>query len=164
MALTNLEALDLFVDLADELAATRLIQAGFETSLTPTGDKGPAPSGQPAGRKLLEADRVTFGASRKAKAPKTRPKKRPGGSRRPKSKAPEMVPPGSAATPDLEAERRAVEVVTRFGYEVRGAVEVRDVQSLNKGWDLEFHFADKSWEPVEAKGSLGHALRPHGQE
>ncbi len=125
----------------------------------PTGDKGPAPSGQPAGRKLLEADRVTFGASRKAKAPKTRPTKRSGGSgsRRPKSKAPEMVPPGSAATPDPEAERRAVEVVTRFGYEVRGAVEVRDVQSLNKGWDLEFHFADKSWEPVEVKGSLGHA-------
>src|SRR5439155_22781894 len=94
---------------------------------------------------------------RKARAPKTRPTKRPGGSRRPKSKAPEMVPPGSAATPDPEAERRAVEVVTRFGYEVRGAVEVRDVQSLNKGWDLEFHFADKFWEPVEVKGSLGHA-------
>lgn len=33
MPLTDLEALDLFVDLADELAATRLIRAGFETSL-----------------------------------------------------------------------------------------------------------------------------------
>lgn len=118
---------------------------------------------KPEGRKLLDAQRLAFGALQQATAPKARSRKGTagaGGSRGPsrrKTKTPEMIPPGSAAVPDEEAERRAVEVVTRFGYEVRGAVEVRDVQLLNKGWDLEFHFADKSWEPVEVKGSLGHA-------
>jgi hypothetical protein len=67
-----------------------------------------------------------------------------------------MIPAGSAPIADSEAEQRAVEVIKRYGQEGLGAVEVRDVQSDNLGWDLEFHFANRSWWRVEVKGNLGY--------
>src|SRR5205823_1644094 len=128
-----------------------------ENRQTPVGTASPpATAGR---RQLLDTTTVSFGPPRKVRATPARSRK-DGKVKRPhapKSKAPEMVAPGSTPTPDKDAERRAVEIVTRYGYEVSGAVEVRDVQLMNKGWDLEFHFADESWEPVEVKGNLGNA-------
>jgi hypothetical protein len=110
-------------------------------------------------RLLLDPERVAFGPPQPAKGAREESRAsggRTAGARQRSEHAPPMIPPGSAPTPDEEAERRAVKIVTRYGYEVKGALEVRNVERENKGWDLEFHFADRVWQPVEVKGSLGH--------
>lgn len=53
-----------------------------------------------------------------------------------------------------EVEKRAVELVTRYGEEELG-LRVVDVQDQSLGWDLEFYRKDGSWDPVEVKGSAG---------
>lgn len=114
----------------------------------------PAPTPKP----LLDPAKVIFGQPVKSKYQTAQAATRPGpsavGKRR--AYALEMVAPGSTPTVDVEAERRAIDVVKRYGRDSLGAIEVRDVQADNKGWDLEFHFSDKSWLPVEVKGSFGH--------
>jgi hypothetical protein len=51
---------------------------------------------------------------------------------------------------DVEAE--AIEIVKRYATTF-GAVQVNDVQSENRGWDLEFVLADGQIIPIEVKGS-----------
>ena len=46
-------------------------------------------------------------------------------------------------------------IVERYGLVVLKAKEVRDVHTLNRGWDLEFYYDDGRWEPIEVKGSSG---------
>jgi len=48
-----------------------------------------------------------------------------------------------------------MKIVEKYGYTVLKATEVRDVHTLNYGWDLEFHYADGRWEQIEVKGSSG---------
>ena len=52
-----------------------------------------------------------------------------------------------------EIEARAIQTATDYARSRLGAVEVRDVQLANKGWDLEIVFGDGSWWPVEVKDS-----------
>ena len=51
-----------------------------------------------------------------------------------------------------EIEASAIETAIDYARNHLGAVEVRDVQLANRGWDLEFVFRDGSWWPVEVKG------------
>jgi hypothetical protein len=56
---------------------------------------------------------------------------------------------------DHEAEADAIEIVKHYAHEY-GAVDVRDVQDQNRGWDLEFVMPDGRLIPVEVKGSRGN--------
>lgn len=60
--------------------------------------------------------------------------------------------PSSFRTSNPETEQRAIELVIRYAVDVLRA-RVIDVQTQNKGWDLEFHFDDGTWAPIEVKGS-----------
>ena len=51
-----------------------------------------------------------------------------------------------------QVETHAIQTAIDYAKNHLGAVEVRDVQLANKGWDLEFVFRDGSWWPVEVKG------------
>ena len=63
-------------------------------------------------------------------------------------------PGGPSLRPDdrKEIEVRAIRTAIDYARDHLGAVEVRDVQLSNKGWDLEIVFSDGSWWPVEVKG------------
>lgn len=120
------------------------------------GTGSPARRSEPRPRRLLEPDGVRFGDPVKVRSgdttgptQKERQKRRPApGKRRPR---PEVV---DFVQPDPEIERRAMETVTRYGVE-RLRARVEDVHEQNLGWDLEFHFGDGKWWPVEVKGSSG---------
>ncbi len=77
---------------------------------------------------------------------------------------PEPEPPLPSPAPEpLEATRasgrmtetRAVAIVRRLGLGLPEVASVRDVQSENKGWDLEFNLRSGAVIPVEVKGSSG---------
>lgn len=64
------------------------------------------------------------------------------------------APSDSDSGPDRAVEQRAVEYAWEYGRRELGA-EVRDVQSLKLGWDLEFHLPDGTDLLIEVKGSSG---------
>ena len=61
---------------------------------------------------------------------------------------------GPSMHPDdrRDVEVRAIRTAIDYARNHLGAVEVRDVQLANRGWDLEIVFRDGSWWPVEVKG------------
>lgn len=62
---------------------------------------------------------------------------------------------GGFIDPDRESEADAIEIVKQYAHEY-GAIDVRDVQEQNRGWDLEFVMPDGRLIPVEVKGSRGN--------
>lgn len=56
---------------------------------------------------------------------------------------------------DQITEQSAVDYVCAYASAELGVTDIRDVQSENKGWDLEFVFADRTEQMVEVKGSRG---------
>ena len=59
---------------------------------------------------------------------------------------------GSRKPPSKSIETTAIDIIKRYGEEVLG-VAIKDRQSENIGWDLEFHYPDGRRELVEVKGS-----------
>jgi hypothetical protein len=133
--------------------------SGAESETGTVGDKsGQSQQTRRHERSLLDPDAVAFGARRKPppSSEKKRPDKRQGhkakGDQRPPRKKPQVF---DWVRPDDEVEERAMRIATRYGYEQAGAAKVIDVHTQNLGWDIEFHFEDRTWQPVEVKGSSG---------
>ena len=65
---------------------------------------------------------------------------------------------GRSGSPSLppearkDIEERAIQIAIDYARDHLHAVEVRDVQLANKGWDLEIVFDDGTWWPLEVKG------------
>mgnify|MGYP000038167924 CR=1 FL=1 len=64
--------------------------------------------------------------------------------------------PAPPPTVNREAERRAVEIAVRFAREQLGVGQVRDRQTDNVGWDLEFEYSTGYVEYAEIKGNSGN--------
>jgi hypothetical protein len=157
------------------IAGRRRFVADDDLDLVPPKSPGdgrratPADEGAPprngAERSYIDAATTRFGKSREV--PRTQPPERsrewqapdrstreyePGAKRNPPSSG-----PSGSIRRDIEAERIAVDLVSRYATEVLGAVRVVDRQADNVGWDLEFEMATGERIPVEVKGSAGDA-------
>jgi hypothetical protein len=107
----------------------------------------------------LEPSNVRFGAVRTPVAPLPRTKVQSRDTSRTYGYQGMIAPPAdvddAGPIPNASVEEVAMKIVERYGYAAANATTVRDVHLANCGWDLEFHFADGRWEPIEVKGSSG---------
>jgi hypothetical protein len=106
-----------------------------------------------------DSSKVRFGAVRTPVAPVPRTRVQSRDTSRTDVYEGVEAPPAdgddAGPTPNASVEEAAMRIVERYGYAAAKAATVRDVHLANRGWDLEFHFADGRWEPVEVKGSSG---------
>jgi len=102
---------------------------------------------------LTDADSVKFGSSGPSVEKPAVASSRGQGSGPPSAGAVVSQP---LRSPNPETERQSVRIAIRYGTEELGA-EVKDVQSENLGWDLEFMLSTGRRLLVEVKGAEGDA-------
>lgn len=109
--------------------------------------------------KYVDPARVRFGQLRRPERPAARAHGQHRSNRQPSTVRHAAGAPSSADLTALSAnavvEEAAMKIVERYGYVVGKALQVRDVHTENKGWDLEFELAGGRVVPVEVKGSSG---------